>query len=175
MRQLVRAAIVSIGIMALAASNPAAARTPKVGEVAPDFQLTLVNGKTVSLKDLRGQVVILNFWATWCVPCRKELPTLDAYYRIEKPNGLRVFAVTTEGSVSEKKLHELFSVMAIDPIHKIKGPYDYLEGVPTNWVIGRDGRIRYAKAGAFDLDALNKVIIPLLNERAPPDAPAQSG
>jgi cytochrome c biogenesis protein CcmG/thiol:disulfide interchange protein DsbE len=120
-------------------------------------------------------VVVLNFWATWCVPCRTELPTLDAYYRIQKKHGLRIFAVTTQDSVSEKQLHELFSAMAIEPIHKLKGPYGYIDdGVPTNYVIDRAGRVRYAKAGAFDLDALNALLIPLLKEAPPPDLQAAS-
>jgi peroxiredoxin len=154
--------------LALFASAPAAqAGTPKVGEAAPDFQLTLVNGQKVTLADLRGQVVVLNFWATWCVPCRTELPTLDAYYRVQKKNGLRVFAITTEGSVPEKKLHDLFDAMAIEPIHKLKGPYAYLKGVPTNFIIDRAGKVRYAKAGAFNLAALNAVIVPLLKEPPP--------
>lgn len=169
MPRLVRAFAVMLALV-LAPASSAVARVPKVGDVAPDFQLTLVNGQKVSLSELKGQVVVLNFWATWCVPCRKELPMLDTYYKIQKPHGLRVFAVTTEGSVSEKTLHDLFSVMTIEPIHKMKGPYDYLEGVPTNFVIDREGKVRYAKAGAFTLDTLNAVLIPLLKEPPPPDA-----
>jgi peroxiredoxin len=157
---------------ALSLSGPANARTPAPGDVAPNFELTLVDGRKVTLADLKGQVVVLNFWATWCVPCRAELPTLDAYYKIQKGHGLRVFAVTTEDSVSEKKLHDLFAVMTIEPIHKIKGPYGYIgHAVPTNFVIDRDGKIRYAKAGAFNLETLNAVLLPLLNE--PPPAKAQ--
>ncbi len=174
MRNFIRRAVLLLAIAILFPVTSATARVPKVGEVAPDFQMTLVNGEKVTLADLKGQVVVLNFWATWCVPCRKELPTLDAYYRIQKPHGLRVFAVTTESSVSEKSLHDVFSAMAVEPIHKLKGPYDYLEGVPTNFVIGRDGRIRYAKAGAFTLDALNAVLIPLLKEPAPATAKVAS-
>jgi len=112
----------------------AQARTPKVGEVAPSFELSLVNGQKVTLADLRGQVVVLNFWATWCVPCRAELPALDAYYKLQKSHGLRVVAITTEDSIPEKKLHELFSAMTIEPIHKLKGPYAYIDhAVPTNF------------------------------------------
>ena len=148
------------------------AKAPKVGDMAPDFQMTLVDGTKVSMADLRGKVVVLNFWATWCVPCRAELPTLDGYYEAQKKAGLRVFAVTTQDSVSIFQLRKLFAVMHIPPVRKIRGPYETLSGVPTNYVIDRSGRIRYAKAGAFDLDALNELLVPLLKEPAPPELPA---
>ena len=145
------------------------AKAPKVGDMAPDFQMTLVDGTKVSMADLRGKVVVLNFWATWCVPCRQELPTLDTYYQARQKAGLRVFAVTTEDSVPLFELKKLFAVMHIPAVRKIKGPYEIMTGVPTNYVIDRSGHIRYAKAGAFDLDALNETLIPLLNEPAPPE------
>jgi len=148
------------------------AKAPKVGDMAPDFQLTLVDGTKVSMADLRGKVVVLNFWATWCVPCRQELPTLDAYYEAQQKAGLRVFAVTTEDSVPLFQLKKLFAVMHIPAVRRIKGPYDIMTGVPTNYVIDRSGHVRYAKAGAFDLDALNETLIPLLKEPAPPEIPA---
>ncbi len=143
------------------------AKPPAVGDVAPDLQLTLVDGTKVSLADLRGKVVVLNFWATWCVPCRKELPTLDGYYAAREKAGLRVYAVTTEDSLPLYELKKLFAVMHIPAVRKMRGPYTALKGVPTNYVIDRSGHIRYAEAGAFDLDALNALLIPLLKEPAP--------
>ena len=149
------------------------AKAPEIGARAPLFELTLVDGTKISSADLRGQVVVLNFWATWCVPCKKELPTLDGYYAAASKYGLRVFAVTTEDSVPLSQLKTLFAAMHISPVRKIRGPYDVMRGVPTNYVIDRAGRIRYAQAGAFDLDALNTLLIPLLKEPAPPTpAPA---
>jgi cytochrome c biogenesis protein CcmG, thiol:disulfide interchange protein DsbE len=147
---------------------PASAGPPKVGQVAPDFKLKLIDGTTVTSADLRGKVVVLNFWATWCGPCKAELPTLDRFYELEQKNGLRVFAVTTEDSLQPYQLKKLFAVMHIPPVKGIHGSYDILGGVPTNYVIDRSGHIRYAKAAAFDLDALNATLIPLLNEPAPP-------
>lgn len=147
-----------------------ASGSAKVGAIAPSFELTLMDGTKISSADLRGQVVVLNFWATWCVPCRAELPLLDRYYEIQKARGLRVFAVTTEDSVPLYQLKKLFAVMHIAPVRKLKGNYDTLGGVPTNYIIDRAGRIRYAKASAFDLDDLNKELAPLLLE--PPPAPA---
>ncbi len=139
-----------------------------IGQPAPDFTLTLVDGTKITRDQLRGQVVILNFWATWCVPCRAELPTLDTYYNMRKDAGLRVFAVTTEDSLPAYQLKQLFQVMHISPVRKIKGPYDTIgDAVPTNIIIGRDGRIRYAKAAAFDLDSLNAILVPLLREPMP--------
>jgi peroxiredoxin len=144
------------------------AREPRVGEPAPDFQLILVDGTHVRLSELRGQVVVLNFWATWCVPCRRELPMLDGYYRIAQRHGLRVFAATTEDSVPLFRLQRVFAAMAIGAVRNMRGPYQPINGaVPTNFVIDRAGRIRYASAGAFTLDDLNRVLIPLLNEPAP--------
>ncbi len=154
--------------------SPAMAKNPEIGKLAPDFTLRLVNGEVVKLSQLRGQVVVLNFWATWCIPCRTELPTLDAYYRVQKRHGLRVFAVTTEDSVPEYLMKALFSKLTVEPVHKIIGPYHYLEGVPTNFVIDRSGIIRYARADAFNLASLNQILVPLLREPPPADIPAST-
>lgn len=144
----------------------AAPKKPVIGQAAPPFELTLIDGSKVSLDQLRGNVIVLNFWATWCVPCRAELPTLDRYYDMRKDHGLRVFAVTTEDSVPEFRLKKLFQVMHIPPVRRIKGPYAPIEGaVPTNYIIDRSGNVAYAQAGAFTLETLNTVLVPLLNEK----------
>ena len=170
MRLKLTAIAAAIGLIV---GQPAVAQKIKVGEPSPPFTLTLADGSSVSLADLKGQVVVLNFWATWCAPCIKELPTLDAYHDILKDKGLRVYAVATEDSVPLNKLKKMLAGMTIPMVRRVRGPYRDLGALPTNFVIGRDGRVRYAAAGAFDLAKLNEVVIPLMNERAP-SAPAPS-
>jgi thiol-disulfide isomerase/thioredoxin len=151
----------------LIGASAATAEKPVVGKPAPDFSLRMVDGSVVKLADLKGQVVLLNFWATWCVPCRTELPTLDRYYGVQKKYGLRAFAITTEGSLPLTKLKTLFAAMHIPSAKGIKGPYGPLTGVPTNFIIDRAGVVRYAKSGALDLDDLNALLVPLLQQDAP--------
>lgn len=86
---------------------------------------------------------------------------------MQRKHGLRVFAITTEGSLPAYRLKTLFNTMAIPAVKRIRGPYGPLTGVPTNFIIDRAGKVRYAKAGAFDLDDLNAVLVLPLNEPAP--------
>jgi peroxiredoxin len=159
---------VLVGLALFTAPADAGREKVAIGQLAPDFTLTLIDGSKVKRDELRGQVVVLNFWATWCVPCRKELPTLDAYFVARKDAGLRVFALTTEDSVPLYQLKKLFAAMHLSPVRAVRGPYSAIgDAVPTNIVIGRDGIVRYAKAGAFDLDSLNTILVPLLREPAP--------
>ena len=160
-----------IAAVALAtAASAAAGASLKVGQPAPNFELVLVDGKRMHLSDLHGQVVVLNYWATWCAPCREELPLLDSYYRAASRRGwpLKVFAVATEDSLPKSKLKKLFNVLTIPSADKIRGgPFGDVDAVPTNYVIDRYGVIRYAKAGSFDLDTLNAVLVPLMSQPAP--------
>jgi cytochrome c biogenesis protein CcmG, thiol:disulfide interchange protein DsbE len=101
--------------------KPVRAAGPVVGKPAPDFEITLMDGSRITLAQLRGQVIVLNFWATWCVPCRTELPTLDAYYEAERKHGMRAFAITTEGSLPAFRLRQLFKAMKMDSARKVTG------------------------------------------------------
>jgi peroxiredoxin len=164
----------AVGAACLAAwaITGAAQAAPKVGEPAPDFTVDTFGGHRLKLADLKGDVIILNFWATWCGPCRNELPLLEAYFRHYSKYGLQVMAVATEDSVPESQLRPLASKLTIPFVKRMGGPYKDLGAVPTNYVIDRSGKLVYAKAGAFDLDSLNAVIIPLLQEPVPDSAPA---
>lgn len=154
-------------------ASAAAAEIPKVGTLAPDFRTTTFDGKVVTLKDLRGKVVLVNFWATWCGPCKTELPLLDAYYKVRKDAGLAAIAVTTEDSIPVENLNRLAKAMNMPMAYRFKGKgYRDSEAVPMNFVIDKAGVIRYAEAGSFTLESLERVVLPLLNEPAPDGAPA---
>jgi peroxiredoxin len=165
----IRIAATALAAWCLATGADAA---PKIGQPAPDFTVTTFGGRTVKLADLKGDVIILNFWATWCGPCRAELPLLETFFRAYSKYGFQVLAVATEDSVPEDKLKPLAAKLTIPLVRRMKGPYRDLDAVPTNYIIDRAGNLAYAKAAAFDLDQLNALLIPLLKEPIPELAPA---
>ena len=157
--------------LALVLAAPVLAK-PVVGQAAPGFHATVFDGSQIDLADLRGSVVILNFWATWCGPCKRELPLIDAYYRIQAKHGLKVVAVTTEDSLPASQLKPLAAIVSFPMARKFRGGYGQQEALPTSFIIDRAGVLREIRVGAFDLDSLNASLVPLLAEPAPAAAPA---
>lgn len=143
----------------------------KVGQPVPNAELVLPDGHRLHLGDLKGQVVVLNYWATWCGPCRTELPLLDSYYRLASKRRwpLKIFAVATQDSIPAYQMKPLFAALALQSANRIRGgPFADVDDVPTNYVIDKSGVLRYAKAGAFSLDDLNAILVPLMKEPAAP-------
>lgn len=150
-----------------------------IGKPAPKFTLTTFDHRKVRLADVAGKVVVLNYWAVWCGPCKQELPMIDAYVRKLGGDDLKVFAVTIDDTVSDNQLKPLASVLSFPLVTRIDSmSYGTIDGaVPTNYVIGRDGTLRYAQAAAFSFESFGAVVGPLLAEEAPaalPGATAQS-
>jgi cytochrome c biogenesis protein CcmG/thiol:disulfide interchange protein DsbE len=163
-----RRVLALVACLAALASANALAKQPVVGEPAPDFQARTLDGEKLTLADFKGQVLVLNFWATWCAPCRKELALLDSYYRIQEKTGLRVLAVSTEDSLQLGKLKAVAAALAIPMVRGFRGHYGPLRSMPTNFIIDRAGYLRYDKGAALTLDEMNAVLLPLLRENASP-------
>ena len=108
-----------------------------------DFTLTDLKGREWTFKDLRGKVVLVNFWATWCPPCRKEIPDLDALYKRFKGQGLVILGVSDDTPTKvrtfarEKKI--AYPVL-LDPGSKVKKLYS-VEGIPMSFVYARNGKL----------------------------------
>jgi peroxiredoxin len=128
---------------------------------APDFELARAQGGRTSLAEQRGRVVLLNFWATWCEPCRAELPALQALQRDLATEGLAVVAVSIDAGPSEAVARfasgrGLAFAVLLDPREEVARRYG-VGAYPTSIVIDRRGAIVYRAPGAYAWDAPESV------------------
>ncbi len=164
-------------VVALAAAcvvpvlGAAAATGPALpGQPAPDLRLPKADGTVVSIAANRGKVVLVDFWASWCGPCKASFPALDALYGDLRSRGLEVIAV----NVDERR--EDAAAFLLDQPHAMTvvfdpngdGPLAYgVKAMPTSFLIGRDGIVRFVHTGytAKAIDAYRREIEQLLGER----------
>ncbi|NTW58503.1 MAG: TlpA family protein disulfide reductase [Nitrospirae bacterium] len=146
---------------------PDAANAALDGERAPAFQLADTNGAIVTLDSLLGKVVLLNFWATWCLPCREELPEFDRLYQKYRDSGLVVIGISVDTSGERvatfmKKRPVGFPVVT-DTQGAVAEAYRF-SGLPAAFLIGRDGVIvrRYRGSGKEMISLYEKDIEDLL-------------
>ena len=154
-----------------ATNNPSAEQDFAIPVVvdfpAPAIHLTDLQGKPVTLDDYLGQVVLLNNWATWCPPCKAEMPTLQAYYEEHRDSGFSVIAVEAGEPVEQvaeftRQMELTFPVWP-DPEQKL---YDAFHNIslPTSWLVDRDGQVVLTWTGAISRQVLEQYVTPLLEE-----------
>ncbi|MFQ5401580.1 MAG: TlpA disulfide reductase family protein [Anaerolineae bacterium] len=139
--------------MALAASTTGGlVPSPREGFPAPDFTLDTLDGGQMTLSDLRGRVVMINLWTSWCPPCREEMPTIDNVYQAHKDEGLEVLAVNSTFQDSEadaaafaQELGLSFPIL-LDRDGAVSRRYQ-LRALPTTYFIDRQGIIRAVVPG----------------------------
>lgn len=134
---------------------------------APDVQLTDLNGQPVMLSDFRGQVILYNAWATWCPPCKAEMPTLQDYYEAHKEKGFVIVAIADGQHLEEVAPfaadYGLTFPVWPDPESQAAKAFR-ASGLPTSFVIDRDGVARLTWTGAISRAMLEEYVTPLLKQ-----------
>lgn len=147
--------------------------------LAPDFTLEDANGQTVKLSDFKGKVVLLNFWATWCTPCRIEIPWFVDMEREFKDEGFAVIGISMDESgwdavkpfMSDMKVNYRM-VLGSEELAQL---YSGVEALPTSFVIDRDGRIASVHPGLVGRKVFEEEIRALLQPKGTAAGPVRSG
>lgn len=147
----------------------------KVGDVTSDFTRADLNGKQVRLADQRGKLVLLNFWATWCAPCREEMPMFSKWQKDLQAKGLQVIGVSMDDDVSEVKaflVQHPVSYPIVMGDAKLAEHFGGVLGLPLSYLIDAQGRVVARYQGEADLPQLEAKVKELLN--APTSAAGKS-
>ena len=155
-------------LMLLAVACVAHAGTPKAGVPAPALEATTWDGHHFSLASEKGRVVIVNFWASWCTPCRAEMPAIDAYYRAHHAEGVDVLAINMDDKDDLPAARAAMKTFAFPAARyadaKAQG-YGRILHLPLTFVIDRDGILRrnaWDAAPTVDAASLETEVTPLL-------------
>ncbi len=146
--------LLAVGCWESQGESPRAA-PPIPGNPAPAWEGRTLDGEVVSLESLKGQVVLLNVWATWCAPCIREMPALDRLERTYRDRGVRVIGASVDrGSAAPQvrrfvEEHDISFLILLDPDQTIMSRFRTL-GVPETFLIGPDGVIAHRWIGEFD-------------------------
>lgn len=140
----------------------------KVKFPAPELTLTDSQGVSRSLADYRGQVVLVNLWATWCPPCKEEMPTLQAFYDKYRESGFIIVAIN-DGDPKADVLqfvedYELTFPVWLDPTYIATEQAFNTLNLPTSFVIDRSGTIQLTWVGGIDAETLETYVTPLITE-----------
>ncbi|NPA41658.1 MAG: TlpA family protein disulfide reductase [Aquificae bacterium] len=121
------------------------------GKPAPDFKLKTLDGKEVSLSDYRGKVVLINFWATWCPPCREEMPLFESVYRKYKDKGFEILAISTDASIDPVRKFVREFKLSFPILYDDKNVVNLysVQGLPTSFLIDREGKIVKVRLGKY--------------------------
>ena len=138
---------------------------PKVGGPAPAYAATTLEGAPISLADMRGQTVLLNVWATWCHPCRAEMPDLEKIHQAYAGRGLKLVGVSIDEAGMKGEMAEFVQEFGVtyaiwhDPAQDVSSTFATV-GVPTTFLIGKDGRLLWKHVGPVKADdkELNRLI-----------------
>ena len=161
-----------LGLLALVAfqmrrNGPLAAGPVGAGEMAPTFEITTFDGQTLKLADLRGQVVVVNFWASWCIPCEQEAAELENTWRRYKDKGVVFIGVDyVDTETAAKAFMQRFDITypnGPDLGTRISQAYR-IKGVPETYVVDKTGRLASVKIGPFQQGEMAGVIEPLLGK-----------
>ena len=148
------------GVLLLAAAAcavPENAGPPRIGEPARPYAATTLEGDTISLESLRGQVVLLNLWATWCAPCRAETPYLQSVYDEHKENGFQIVGISMDTGDAADAIamfveeYEVDYTILHDPRMSGMELYNVL-GLPATFLIDREGVLRWMRYGPIPED-----------------------
>jgi peroxiredoxin len=145
------------------APGPARA-APEIGKAAPALVVTALDGQSFDLAQLRGKVVLVNYWATWCAPCRKDMPKLDAFYRLHRQQNLAMIGISVDRQRDLEKVRKVMASLAY-PVAMLKNVtvdgFGPPEGVPITWIIDADGKVRDRLIDVRD-ELLMGIVVPLL-------------
>ncbi len=158
-----------VGLMLVVTACPVLANDLVVGKTAPPIALNTLDGKQIDLRDLRGKVVILTFWATWCDPCREELPLLSRYAQEHAKQGLVVLGFSLDTPDDLAQVRTVANSLSF-PVGLLGDPhvpgYGRIWHLPVSFTIDRNGRLVddgwEDKDPTWTADRLNKVVTPLL-------------
>ncbi|SDR10651.1 peroxiredoxin family protein [Virgibacillus salinus] len=129
----------------------------EIGNMAPDFELTTLKGKTVKLSDFRGQRVLVNFWATWCPPCRAEMPDMEKFHQNKDITILAINLTETESTKSDvsdfvEKFELTFPIL-MDETVEVANQYQ-IQPIPTSYMIDSNGIIQFKALGAMNYELM---------------------